>query len=83
MTCATTVICGLTFGLGKKLAGSNTGVLRNWEVFFNHNKMVSDTSGRSKTKIFVQKSSSSRYKLECSATFDVTFSFLLFEIKKL
>ena len=37
------IFCDLTFGLGEKLAGSNTGVLRNWEVFFNHNKMVSDT----------------------------------------
>ena len=49
----TSIFCGLTFDLGKKLAKSNTGVLRNWEVFFNHNKMVSDTFGRSKTKIFV------------------------------
>ena len=53
VTCATKVFCGLTFGLGEKLTGSNTGMLRNWEVFFNHNKMVSDTSGRSQTKIFV------------------------------
>ena len=53
VTCATTVFCGLTFGLGEKLAGSNMGGLRNWEVFFNHNKTVSDASGRSTTKIFV------------------------------
>ena len=50
--CYISIFCGLTFALGKKLAGSNTGVLRNWEVFFNYNEMVSDTSGRSKTKIF-------------------------------
>ena len=49
----TCVFCGLTFGLGEKLAGSNTSMLRIWEVIFKHNKMVSDTSGRSKTKIFV------------------------------
>ena len=50
---ATTIFCGLAFGLHEKLAGSNMGMLRNWEVFFNHNKMVSDTFGRSKTKMFV------------------------------
>ena len=47
------IFCGLTSDLRKKLAGSNMGVLRNWEVFFNHNKTVSDASGRSTTKIFV------------------------------
>ena len=51
--CYNNRFCGLTFGLREKVAESNTGMLRNWEVFFNHNKMVSDTFGRSKTKIFV------------------------------
>ena len=53
MTFATTAFRGLTFDFGEKLAGSSTGMLQNWEVFFNHSRMVSDTFERSKTKIFV------------------------------